>query len=250
MIPENFLRVSTATKEIKMEHGFNWFQYLIPGVNHHNIHIASGIFIGLILIISAILYKKSFKSLDEELIPEKGFSLKNIYQALSEGLYSLFQSIIGHDAKHYFPFLAALFVVLFVNNILGIVPGFLPATGSVSTNIALAATVFFYYNYIGIKKQGLKNYIQHLMGPVLLIAPLFFVIEIIGHVVRPITLTLRLYLNLTGDHIALGIFSDLVPFFVPVIFLAFGIFVSFVQAFVFTLLSSVYIGLANEHEEH
>jgi F-type H+-transporting ATPase subunit a len=110
--------------------------------------------------------------------------------------------------------------------------------------------VFLYYNVVGIKTQGLKNYLGHMTGPILWLAPLIFVIELISHLVRPMSLSLRLFGNINGDHVVLGIFSDLVPLVLPVIFMALGIFVSVIQAFVFTLLSTIYIGLATAHEEH
>jgi len=133
---------------------------------------------------------------------------------------------------------------------LGLIPGFLPPTDNINTNLAIALTVFVYYHIMGIKAHGVKNYLKHFMGPILWLGPLMIVIELIGHCVRPISLSLRLFGNITGDHLVLGIFSGLVPILVPVVFMALGLFVSFIQAFVFSLLSMIYINLATAHEEH
>lgn len=230
-----------------MHDDFNWFVWL--GLNEKYLHVYSGILISLILIAAASLYRLSLKTTDAEAIPDGRLSLKNLLQATVEAVLSLMEGVIGKEAKLYFPLIGTLFIYVLANNLLGAIPGFTPATGSISTNLACSLTVFVYYNYLGIKKQGLKEYLKHFMGPVIFIAPLLIVIELISHFVRPLTLAIRLYGNLTGDHIVLGIFSDLVPIGVPVIFMAFGVFVSFVQAFVFTLLSTVYIGLAVAHEE-
>lgn len=230
-----------------MHHDFNWFVWL--GLSEKYVHVYSGILISLILITAASIYRLSLKTADEEVVPDGRLSLKNLLQAMVEAVLSLMEGVIGKEAKLYFPLIGTLFIYVLANNLLGSIPGFTPATGSISTNLACSLTVFVYYNYLGIKKQGVKEYLKHFMGPVLFIAPLLIVIELISHFVRPLTLAIRLYGNLTGDHIVLGIFSDLVPIGVPVIFMAFGIFISFVQAFVFTLLSTVYIGLAVAHEE-
>jgi F-type H+-transporting ATPase subunit a len=133
---------------------------------------------------------------------------------------------------------------------MALIPGFVPPTDNINTNLAMSLTVFVYYHIMGVKAHGLKGYLKHFMGPILWLAPLIFVTEIIGHCVRPLSLSLRLFGNITGDHLVLGIFSNLVPVLVPVAFLALGLFVSFIQAFVFSLLSMIYINLATAHEEH
>lgn len=233
-----------------MHHGFDWLDWLFPFVNSNNLHVFSAILASSIIIICAIIYKSTLKSVEEEIIPGDKLSLKNIFQATIEGIYSMMEGVLGHDARKHFPLIGTVFIYVFVNNIMGSFPGFSSATANVNTNFAVALTVFAYYNYVGVKEQGAVNYLKHFMGPVWWIAPLLLLIELISHLVRPLTLSVRLYANLTGDHIVLGIFSGLAPVLIPVIFMAFGIFVALVQAFVFTLLSTVYIGLATSHEEH
>ncbi len=132
---------------------------------------------------------------------------------------------------------------------MGLIPGFLPPTDNLNTNVACSLTVFLFYNYHGFKAHGF-GYIKHFMGPVIWLAPLMFVIEVISHLVRPASLSVRLFGNIAGDHLVLNIFSHFVPLGVPVVFMFLGLFVSFIQAFVFTLLSMVYISLATTKESH
>jgi F-type H+-transporting ATPase subunit a len=133
---------------------------------------------------------------------------------------------------------------------MGVIPGFLPPTDNINTTLACGLVVFVYFNYVGIRENGLINYLKHFAGPVVALAPLMLVVELIGICVRPISLALRLFGNITGDHMVFGIFSELVPIGVPILFLALGIFVAFIQAFVFSLLSTIYVALALPHEEH
>ena len=137
-----------------------------------------------------------------------------------------------------------------MNNLIGLVPGFMPPTENLNTGLGLGILVFLYYNFHGIRVQGLKAHIAHLMGPIAAMAPLIFVIELISHLMRPLTLGLRIRGNMMGDHTVLAVFSDLVPYIVPIPFYVLGIFVCFMQAFVFTILSMVYMNLAVELQDH
>jgi len=243
--------------------GFLWFTWGNDVINHDNIHILHALVAFGIILVFSVLYKLSLKPVEQEVLPDGKVSLKNVLQTGVEALSNLFKGVIPHGSKDYLPLLGGLFFFIFISNILGLVPGFLPPTENLNTNYAMAVTIFFYYHYVGIKKVGFGHYKDHFIGPslgsglgmvlfrLLFLAPLMFVIEIVGHCVRPFSLSLRLFGNIFGDHQVVSVFSDLTfhtpMFWVPVVFLAFGIFVSFVQAFVFTLLSSVYVALAVEH---
>lgn len=232
--------------------GFLWFTWLLgdKGVTHDNVHIVHGLVILAVIVILSLLYKMALKSVSEELIPSDKVSLKNILQTVVESVLNLMKGIIPHHAEDYFPLIGTIFIYIFLSNLMGIIPGLAPPTQNISTNLAVGLTVFFYYNYQGIRRTGFKKYMQHFLGPIMLMAPLMFVIELIGHMIRPASLSLRLFGNINGDHMVLNVFSGLAPLVVPVLFLAFGIFVSFIQAFVFTLLSTIYIGLAVETHDH
>ncbi len=230
-------------------HGFNWFSLLFEKITHENLHVVSALMVALLLIGGALLVRKKLVRLEQTLIPSHRFTLTNVFELLIENILSLMEGVMGPHARRFFPLIGTLFIYIFACNLLSVIPGFVPPTDNVNTNFAAALCVFAYYNYVGIKEHGLVNYLKHFMGPIWWLGPLMLVIELISHIVRPVSLSLRLFGNITGDHLVLGIFSNLIPLVVPVIFMMLGIFVAFIQAFVFTLLSMIYIALANAHEE-
>lgn len=229
-------------------HGFTWAQLFWEGVDHYNVHMIYATFVVIVLAIVALLVHFKLKNTQARLIPESKGSLTNLMEVIVEQILSMMEGVVGKNAPKYFPLIGSLFVYIFTCNMLSIIPGFLPPTDNINTNLACSLTVFVYYNVVGFREHGL-GYLKHFMGPIVWLGPLMLLIELIGHCVRPISLSLRLFGNITGDHLVLGIFSDLVPVLVPVIFLGLGVFVAFIQAFVFSLLSLIYIGLATEHEE-
>jgi F-type H+-transporting ATPase subunit a len=190
------------------------------------------------------------------LVPDGTLTVRNSFELFTEAILDMCRGVLGKDAERYFPLIAGLFLYIFVSNILGIFPGFLPPTDQLNTNIPMALVIFLVYNISGIIRQGPVGYMKHFMGPVLWLAPLMFVVEVVSHLVRPASLSIRLYGNIMGDHTVLDIFMNTLPntlsqllgFGIPVIFLALGIFVCFIQAFVFSLLSVLYIGLAVAHD--
>ena len=213
-------------------------------------HVVTAVFVALLLIASGVIAGKKFKNISGRLIPESGVSIANSFELISEALLRLMEDIMGPKAAKHLPFIGSLFVYILVSDLIGVIPGIFPPTENINTNLSCALVVFFYYNYMGIKEQGIRGYFRHMAGPVLWLAPLFFIVEAVSHIVRPASLSIRLMGNIAGDHIVVGIFSDIVPFLVPIIFMGLSIFVSIMQAFVFTLLSIVYIHLASGSEEH
>jgi F-type H+-transporting ATPase subunit a len=176
------------------------------------------------------------------------WTFKNFFEIIAESLFKLTENVIGHhDAPIYYPVVGTLFVFVFVSNLLGLIPGLLPPTDNLNTTLALGAFVFLYYNYAGLRAHGLA-YLKHFMGPIVWLAPLMLIIEIVSHLFRPISLALRLRGNIMGDHIVLSVFSGLVPYLLPVVFYGLGVFVAFIQAFVFCLMTMVYISLSTSHD--
>jgi F-type H+-transporting ATPase subunit a len=229
---------------------FSWFGWLSHDrIDHHMLHVWHAGLVVAFIVIASLLVARKLRRTEERMVPEAKMTLTNIFEFAVEGVLGLMEGIVGADAKKYFPLIGAIFIYVFLSNALGLIPGFLPPTDNINTNAAVALTVFVYYNVMGIRAHGLLAYLKHFMGPILWLGPLVAVIELIGHAVRPVSLSLRLFGNITGDHLVLGIFSGLTPILVPVVFLALGLFVSFIQAFVFSLLSTIYIGLATAHEE-
>ncbi len=233
--------------------GFTW----LSGISH-KLHIAEHVVtfvvVSLIILLAGIVYRMKTGSVDSAVVPDKGFTFRNVFEFIGEFIYNLAKSIMGEtEAKKYYTVLIMFFIVIFFNNLAGLVPGVLPATSNFNTTFGMGLFVFAYYNYQGIKVQGIVKHVKHLMGPVWYLAPLIFIIELISHAVRPISLGLRLKGNMEGDHLVLSIFSELIPYIIPIPFYMLGVFVCFMQAFVFTLLTMVYISLATEthdHEEH
>jgi len=239
-----------------VEHGFNWLS-LVPFMNehgnvHHYGHVVMAAAIVLLIMILAIIARLQLNSAekreDQGLVPDEKFTVRNFFEIVSEKLYGLAINVMGkHGAEKYFPVVGALFLFIFVSNFIGLIPGLLPPTDNLNTTFALGAFVFIYYNFVGLKENGLA-YLKHFAGPVLWLAPLMLVVEVASHVFRPISLGLRLRGNIMGDHVVLGIFNDLLPYAVPAIFYGVGLFVSLVQAFVFCLMTMVYISLSASHD--
>lgn len=237
------------------EHSLTWFS-LIPGIKDLPETLVSVVFVGLILILISITVKKSLKR-SESVYPESRISLRTVLELFVEGIYSFVEGIMGEHGRKYVPLIGSIFIFILACNLIGLIPGFSAPTGYPpddlmkailkSPNFACAIFVFFMYNYYGFKEHGIA-YIKHFFGPFLILAPLIFTIELIGHVVRPITLSVRLFANIMADHLAVGIFSILVPVGVPALFLALGLMVCFIQAFVFSLLTAIYIMLATQSE--
>ncbi|MFN7065165.1 MAG: F0F1 ATP synthase subunit A [Aquificaceae bacterium] len=184
------------------------------------------------------------------------------FQAFWEGYVRFVRSMvlenIGHEGLRYVPLIAGIGLFVFFSNILGMIPGLSAPTANVNTNLALALVVFLLYNIEGFRLHGI-GYLKHFMGPNPYLAPVFFLIEIISHLARPITLTLRLFANMKGGALLLVVLVGLViknPFTMAVspIFLIFIIAIKFlavfIQSYIFMILSVVYLAGAVVHEEH
>lgn len=232
-------------------HGFNWYT-LIPGLEHAPAHVVHGILVSALMVITMLIARlslsKAMKQKDGAIIPASTLTYRNFFEILAEKLFGLCEQVLGlHEARQFYPFIGTLFCFVFFSNLIGSIPGFLPPTDNLNTTLALGAFVFLYYNIAGFKANGL-GYLKHFLGPVLWLSPLLLVIEIASHLFRPLSLGLRLRGNIMGDHVVLGVFNGLVPIGLPVIFLGLGVFVAFIQAFVFCLMTMVYISLSTAHD--
>ena len=181
-------------------------------------------------------------------VPDGRVSLGGMIEAVCEFVYNFSKDVIGEKQfKPFLPLLFALFFFILFNNLTGLVPGFPPATESLNTNLAMGIVVFFVYNAAGVKEHGLP-YFKHFLGPIWWLAWLLLPIELVAHFARPVSLSLRLYGNLFGDHLVLSVFTGLTKLVIPSIFLFLGLLVACLQSFVFTLLSSIYISLSVSHD--
>ena len=210
-----------------------------------------------------------------QLVPR---GLQNALEVVLEQFIGMIDDVMGHEGRRYLPLIATLGLFILGANLLSLVPGMAGPTANLNTTAACALVVFFAYHYIGIRKQGALTYLKHFMGPVpLALKPLMFIIEIISHLARPLSLTLRLFGNMVGGHILLAIIFFLmglqgligwalsgsgigavvggiggavmivftVGFLYPL-----KILVSFLQAFIFVMLTMLYISGAIEEAEH
>jgi F-type H+-transporting ATPase subunit a len=177
-------------------------------------------------------------------------ALQQVLELLLGGLRNLTEDVIGHGKGAAFvPFIAALTFFVFISNFFGLLFFLQPPTANTSTTFALSLTAFLFYNIIGVIKLGPVAYAKHFAGPIWWLAPLMVPIEIISHLARILSLSLRLFGNIFGEHAASGIFLVMVPFFVPAM-MGLGLLGATIQTFIFIMLTSVYISgaTADEHE--
>ncbi len=197
----------------------------------------------IILIVVALAIRSSIS-----LVPK---GIQNFIEVITEAMLKLVEENIGHHwGKTLFPFICTIFMFILICNLMGLIPGFTAATANVNTNAAMAVPVFLATHYYGIRVNGIK-YVNHFLGPIRSIAALplmilMFIVEFIGHIARPLTLTVRLFGNMTAKHILLLVLAILAPWIIPSLILALGLLVSVVQALVFALLSTLYLAGAVE----
>jgi F-type H+-transporting ATPase subunit a len=238
----------------------------IPGIPDHVTYtwVVMVILAGLALVASRRL----------ELVPR---GLQNFMEIVLEQFLTLIDDVLGYEGRRYLPLLATLGLFIVTSNLMGLVPGLVAPTASLNTTAACALIVFFAYHWIGIRKQGIRAYARHFMGPVVWLAWLMIPIEIVSHMARPLSLSLRLFGNMTGGHILLAVFFFLMGFdgmlgwalsgslggillgapaaLIMVVFTVgflypLKILVAFLQAFIFVMLSMLYIAGAIEEAEH
>ena len=201
----------------------------------------------LVLLISLIIFPLASRKLSRD-NPSR---FQHMLELVVSGLKDLLDDVVGHGAsKKYLYIIGAFACFIFISNIFGLFFFLQPPTSNPNTTFALGLTAFLYYNAQGIKEQGFLHYLKHFMGPIAILAPLFIVIEIIGHLARILSLGMRLFGNIFGEHTATGIFMGMLPFVLPWPMMGLGIFGAFLQTFVFIMMTMVYIGGAVTAEEH
>ncbi len=205
------------------------------------------LFATVILLLIGFYFQSSVARDGADVAPKPSFSLRFIVEGALEFVLGIARDNCGAAYRNFFPFLASLFLFILTCNLTGLIPGFPPATESMDTNVAMGAIVFLVYNFAGWKEHK-GGYIKHFLGPVAFIAPLYFCIEIVSHLSRPLSLGLRLMGNIFGDHTLLGVFTSLSYIVLPALLMFFGLLVAVVQSFVFTLLSGIYISMAISHD--
>ena len=224
-----------------MEGIFTFFGMLSH--NHTFVFVAHLLLAAIIVLAIAKLATKQLK-----VVPS---GAQNVMEAYLEGVIAMGRDVIGESyAKKYLPLVATLGLFIFVANIMGIIPGFESPSGNINFTLALALIVFIYYNFEGIRKNGIVHYIAHFAGPVKALAPLMFPIEVVSHISRIISLSFRLFGNIKGDDLFLWVLLMLAPWIVPLPGYALLLFSAFLQTFIFMILTYVYLaGAVLLHEE-
>lgn len=217
-------------------------------------HLFAAFLVLGILVTLSLLVRTHVQDLDKALIPEKRITLTNLVELLLQSLMSVMRDIIGQDYKRHVPFVGTLCLFILVSNLLGLIPGFIPPTDNLNTTLACGLSVFVYFNLQGLRVHGI-HHILHLANPLgvwwgWFLMPLMLPVELIGLLVRPFSLAIRLAANMIGDHKVLFAFAGLMPFLLPIPFLLLGLLVAVIQTTVFCFLTCVYISLHTQETEH
>ncbi len=210
-------------------------EHLIPD------YLVMSLIVAVIIILFFGLSSRKLKP-----VPSK---LQSFLEIVIETFEGLLVDTIGEKGKKYLPMIATVGIFILISNLLGLIPGFMAPTSKLNVTAGCALTVFVYYHWQGIRSQGLLKYLKHFMGPIPLLAPLMIPIEVISHFSRPVSLSIRLFGNIFAEELLIVIIASIIPFFLPLPFMAVAIFTSIIQAFVFVLLSCIYIAGAVAHEE-
>lgn len=203
------------------------------------IHTALMLYVSAAIIVFSLVLKGSLR-----LVPGKA-------QAITEFILDTFtglaEEMMGHKGKKFVPFILTFFIFILVSNMLGLVPGLAPPTANLNTTLALALIVFVTTHIVGLKAHGV-GYFKHFLGPIWWLIPLMFFIEIFGHIARPVSLSMRLFGNMMGHEMLIGVLLALMPYAYPLLAFAtvLGVLAVVIQAVIFSLLAMAYIGGALE----
>ncbi|HUJ73764.1 MAG TPA: F0F1 ATP synthase subunit A [bacterium] len=237
-----------------MEHGITWAGLLLKPLNEVLASWGidpepadSALFVAVLLVALAYVGGRKFRQ-QAMVEPDGKVSLPFLMEMTVDKMLGFFSTIIhAHGGvRRVFPLLGAFALFILANNLLGLLPGFNPPTDQYNLTLALAAIVFVTAHYLGLKEHR-WGYIKKFLGPLWWLAPLMLPIELVSHLVRPLSLSMRLFGNLTGDHQVLALFMALLPLGLPVPFMGLGLLVSILQSFIFVVLAAVYFQDALEH---
>jgi F-type H+-transporting ATPase subunit a len=209
------------------------------------LHVVPDYLVMVIIVALLLILLLGLASRRPKLVPGPRQSVAEMIIQMFEGLIV---DTIGPEGRKYLPVVGTVGIFVFGCNMIGLVPGFMSPTSKLNVTLGCALVVFFYYHAQGVKAQGLK-YFKNFMGPIPALAPLMIPIEIISHFSRPVSLSMRLFGNIFAEELLIVIMASIIPFFLPLPFMAVAIFTSLIQSFVFVLLSCIYIAGAVAHEE-
>jgi F-type H+-transporting ATPase subunit a len=206
-------------------------------------------FITMEILVTAIILVL-FAVLRPRLSMDRPGKLQHLFEVIYTFLHGEAESSIGHEGPRFLPFIGTLFIFILFCNLIGIIPGFESPTMNPSVPAGCAVLVFLYYNFMGFKQQGIAKYMAHFAGPVWWLAPFMVPIEIISHMARPLSLTIRLFANMLAGEKVTVVFLGLTYLIAPAVFMGLHVFVSFLQAYIFVLLTMMYLSETVPHEQH
>jgi F-type H+-transporting ATPase subunit a len=210
--------------------------------------LAASLLVLFLVLLFSLSVKRRLSDDERAIVPDDRLTLTTFAEAFLGYFYDLAKSVMDAErAKRYFPLIGTAAVFVFFANVMALIPGMPVATSSLNVTLGCGLVVFILFNTYGLLTNG-WDYIKHIAGPSIWLAPLLFPIELISLCVRPFTLGVRLMINMAADHLILAIFTGLIGLLIPIPLMLLGCLVVVVQTLVFTLLTCVYIGLATEHE--
>lgn len=236
-------------------HAFGSSLFGAPVTAHGAEPLVSSLFIMVLLVGLAFGVRKQLVNYDKAVVPEATLTMRTFFEVFVGYWYDTMKDMMGPKrAKRYFPLIGSLACFILFSNALGLIPGFAPPTSNWNVTMGCALVVFVMFNYYGLKENGV-HYLTHLFGPYIgwwgiPINLLLFVIEVVSTLIRPLTLSIRLMLNMAVDHLLVTLILGMVALLLPIPVMILGTLVVIVQVMVFCLLTSIYISLATEHEEH
>jgi F-type H+-transporting ATPase subunit a len=172
------------------------------------------------------------------------------FELIYEFVHNQTEEMVGHGGQRYMAFFGSIFLFILICNLIGIVPGFESPTMYPYVPAGCAVASFLYYNFVGIQANGLRKHLEHFVGPIVLLAPLMIPIEIVSNLARPLSLTLRLFANMYAGEQVTNVFVNLTKIVIPVLFMGLHVFVALLQAYIFMLLTMIYVSGALAQEEH
>ncbi len=221
----------------------NWLNAALSSLTGSAVHLPDQGVIAWFIAVSCLLI---FPLLSRRFSLDNPGKAQHLLEIGMESVNAMLDSFIGKHGRDYFPVMGGFAFFILTCNLITNVPGFQPPTASLNGTVALGVLSFLFYNYIGLKTNGTRYLMQFVGDPVWL-APLMIPIELLSHISRPLSLSVRLFGNIFGEHTLAGVLFMLLPIGLPVLIAPLGIFVSFMQAFVFSTLSMIYIAGALEH---
>jgi F-type H+-transporting ATPase subunit a len=243
----------TAEPQLWITHIFNRYLAGVGNAVLDQVHIAHNPkapwanFVCMELLVAAFIVVL-FAILRPRLSSDNPGKLQHTFELVYQFLHGESEEQVGHSGPHYIAYFGTIFIFILFMNLIGVVPGFESPTMSPAVPLGCAAATFLYYNIMGFRANGAGKYLAHFAGPMPFLAPLMVPIELISHLARPLSLTIRLYANMYAGEQVTMVFLSLTYFLVPAVFMGLHVFVSLLQAYIFMLLTMMYVAGAVAHE--